>query len=160
MTSDAEVGFLGRLNLCRRCVDFNKQLLFGEIGALIGIPLFPFIASFVTDEASVLSLLAVVGGLVTGSAFWLVAKIGDEWKQGRRSALRLAGQIAWFSPAAFCIGLMVYQPTLFLVARWLIRSGVTVVFAALASQALAFGLFLAAMNIYRLAVLRFAGERI
>jgi hypothetical protein len=53
---------------------------------------------------------------------------------------------------------MVYQPTLFLVTRRLVAGGSFVVLAVLVSQALAFGLFLVAMNIYRLGVRRFAGE--
>ena len=153
-------GSFNRLNPSRQCVDYNKQLLIGEIGALVGTPLFPFLGSYLTDDPGILSFLAVVGGLVAGSAFWLVVKIHDEKKQGSHSLGRLVGQIAWFSPAAFVIGLMVYQPTLFLVARWMIRSGAVVVVAVLASQALAFALFLAAMNLYRLVVQRLAGNRI
>lgn len=146
------------MRLSKRFVDFNKQLLFGEIGALTGTPLFSFITSLLTDDPAIISLSAVVGGLVAGSVFWLIVKVYDEKRRGSHLVRRLAGQIAWFSPAAFIVGLMVYQPTLFLVARWLIKGGAIVVLAVLASQALAFTLFLVAMNLYRLVIHRIARE--
>jgi hypothetical protein len=148
------------LNLSKRCVDYNKQLLFGEIGALMGTPLFPYVASHWTRDPDVIACSAVTGGLVTGSVFLLVVKIWDEKRRGGNSAWRLAGQIAWFTPAAFVIGLIAYQPTLFLMTRGLIRIGTVVVVAVLVSQTLAFGLFLGAMNVYRLVVRRFAGAQI
>lgn len=146
------------MNLSKRCIDYNKQLLFGEIGALVGTPLFPSVASHWTGDPNLLSWSAVAGGLVTGSVFWLAVKICDEQRRGSRSVGRLAGQIAWFTPAAFVIGLLVYQPTLFLMSRELISHGNAVAVAVVASQALSFGLFLGAMNIYRLALYRIAGE--
>jgi hypothetical protein len=159
VTSGRENNPFSLLNLSKRCVDFNKQVLFGEIGALVGTPLFPYVASRWTSDPDVISSFAVIGGLVTGSAFWLVVKVYDEKRRGAHSAWRLAGQIAWFTPAAFVVGLMTYQPTLFLVARWMIRGGAVLIVAVLTSQALAFGLFLGAMNIYRLAVHQIMGER-
>lgn len=134
----------------KRFLNFNKQLVFGEFGALAGTPLFPLIAAHFTRDPAVLSFSAVVGGLVAGSFFWLVVKIYDEHHGGARTARHLAGQIAWFSPAAFVLGLMTYQPTLFFVGRHLIKRGVPVVAAVLLSQLLAFILFALAMNIYRL----------
>ena len=95
------------MNLSKRCVDYNKQLLFGKTGALVGTPLFPCVGSHLTADPAVISFCAVVGGLVTGSLFWLIVKISDEKKQGSHSVWRVGGQIAWFTPAAFVVGLMV-----------------------------------------------------
>ncbi len=142
------------MRISKRFIDFNKQLLFGEMGALTGTPLFPLITAQLTSDAAIISFSAVVGGLVAGSVFWLLMKIRDERKHGTVSVRHLAGQIAWFSPAAFILGLLIYQPTLFFAARHLIKSQTPVVYAVLASQALAFTLFLAAMNLYRLLVNR------
>lgn len=146
------------MSLSKEFVDFNKELLFGEIGALIGIPLFPFLVSHFTHDPGVISSAAVIGGMVTGSCFWLVVKIGDEKGHGRRAARHLARKIAYFTPAAFVLGLLTYQPTVFFVSRWLIVNGDNVVYAALFSQALAFMFFLAAMNLYRLVIHRLTTE--
>ena len=146
------------MRLSQRFVDYNKQLFFGEIGALAGAPVFPFITSRLTKDPSIISFSAVVGALVAGSVFWLVVKVYDEKKRGSHSLWHLAGQVAWFSPAAFLISLMVYQPTLFLAARSLIMGGTFVVYAALVSQLLAFAFYLVAMNVYRLALHRLTGR--
>lgn len=148
------------MRLSKRFVDFNKQLLFGEIGALTGTPLFPLITSHFTDDPAVVAFSAVIGGLAAGSVFWLVVRVYDERKRGLHWVRRLAGQIVWFSPAASVLGLMIYQPILFFVARHLIKTGALVVHAVLASQVLAFTSFLVAMNLYRLMISRTGKERI
>jgi hypothetical protein len=141
-------------------IDFNKQILFGETGALIGTPLAAYVAARFTTDPSVLSFSVVLGGLVAGSLAWLIVKIRDEKKRGANSVFHLTGQIVLFSPAAFVVGLIVYQPTLFLVARRLIKGGERVLYSALISQFTAFSLFLVAINLYRIALHRYAGKRI
>ena len=45
-------------------VDFNKQLLGGEIGALAGTPFFPLAVARFTREPALPSFAAVVGSLL------------------------------------------------------------------------------------------------
>jgi hypothetical protein len=146
------------MKLSQRFIDYNKQLVFGEIGALVGMPLFPFITSRLTQDPAIISFSAVVGALVAGSVFWLIVKVYDEKRRGAHSWWHLADQVAWFSPAAFLLSVLVYQPTLFFAARSLIIGGTFVVLAALASQLLAFAIYLVAMNVYRLALHRITGR--
>ena len=148
------------MRVSKSLVDFNKQILFGEIGSVIGIPLAPLIASRFTTDPSIISFSAVLGGFLAGSVFWLLIKSQDEKGRGANSVLNLAVQIAFFSPAAFIVGLIVYQPTLFLVTRHLLTSGHLVVYSAVVSQCAAFSLFLVSINIYRIALYRIAGRRI
>jgi hypothetical protein len=148
------------MRVSKSLVDFNKQILFGEIGSVIGIPLAPLITSRFTTDPSIISFSAVLGGFLAGSVFWLLIKSQDEKGRGANSVLNLAVQIAFFSPAAFIVGLIVYQPTLFLVTRHLLTSGHLVVYSAVVSQCAAFSLFLVSINIYRIALYRIAGRRI
>jgi len=150
------IGALVRFS--RGFIQFNQAILWGEVGSLIGIPLFPWIVSQFTAHAAMIAGSAVMGGMVSGSICWLIVKINHEQASGRRAAWNLARKIAYFSPAAFVIGATTYQPTLFLVSYWLINHGDAAVYAVLVSQALAFGLFLAAMNLYRLAIHRLTAE--
>lgn len=143
--------------LSQRLVDFNKQIVLGEVGAAVGTPLAPWITARFTHDPNVISLAAVVGGLIAGSLFWLVTKFRDEHRQGAASLRRLAGHIAYYTPAAFVLGLVSYQPALFLVTRHLIVRGQHEALAAVIGQAVAFGLFLVAINLYRLALQRIAG---
>jgi hypothetical protein len=148
------------MRLSKSFIDFNKQILFGEIGAVVGIQLAPLVTSCFTADPSIISLAAVLGGPLAGSVLWLMVKSHDEKRRGANSVLNLAVQIAFFSPAAFIIGLIVYQPTLFLVARHMLKSGNLVVYSVLISQFAAFAFFLVAINIYRLVLYRIAGKRI
>ena len=148
------------MRVSKSLVDFNKQILFGEIGAVVGIQLAPLVTSWFTANPDIISLAAVLGGQVAGSVVWLIVKSRDEKGPGAHSVLNLAVQIAFFSPAAFIVGLIVYQPTLFLVTRHLLRNGNLVVYSALISQFAAFSLFLVSINIYRFALYRIAGKRI
>lgn len=147
----------------REFIRFNQGIIFGEVGALIGVPLAPMIASRFTANAAVLSSAAVIGGLVLGSAFWLIVNVGHEQAQaGDRSAVakNIAQRIAWFTPAAFLISLVTYHPVIWLVSYSLLRRGTPALWAGLTAEALAFALFLSAMNLYRLALHRLTTVRI
>jgi len=141
-------------------LDFNKQIIVGEISALVGVPLAPSITARFNTNPSIIALSAILGGMLAGSIGWLAIRIRDERICGKKSVLNLASEIAFFSPAAFLLGLLVYQPTLFLIARHLLREGGHVVQSALLSQSAAFASFLVAINLYRIALRRFAGKRI
>src|SRR5690349_21471531 len=98
----------------REFIRFNQGIIFGEVGALIGVPLTPMIVSRFTSNPATLSTSALIGGLVLGSAFWLIVNLGHEQTQaqaaGDRAAVakNLALRIAYFTPAAFLISLVTY----------------------------------------------------
>jgi hypothetical protein len=141
-------------------VNFNKQLLFAEIGAVVGTPLASSIAAHFTAHASAISLAAVLGGLVCGSGFWLMVKFRDEHRRGAATVRHLAGQIALFTPAASVVAFLVYHPTVFFMTRHLVAQGHPAALAALTGQMTAFGLFVVALNIYRIVLRRVAGKHI
>jgi hypothetical protein len=148
------------MRLSKRFIAFNKQILMLEIGALIGTPLAPWITAHFTADPTRISLSAVLGGMATGSVFWLIAKLGDEHQTGTNPVRNVAEHIAFFSPAAFVSGLIFYQPPLFFIARHLIANGCRVYLAAFVAQCAAFSLFLLAINSYRVALRRFVGKHL
>ena len=137
---------------------FNRAILWGELGALAGVPLAPWMVSAFTRDPSTLALAAVIGGLLGGSVLWIGARLRSQRGRGRQAARRLARDIAWFSPASCVAGLLLYQPGLFLLTRHLLRAGRPAAVAAIGSQAVAFGLFLLALNAYRWVVCRLTGR--
>ena len=145
-------------------IRFNQGIIFGEVGALIGVPLTPLIVSRFTTNAAALSTSAVIGGVVLGSAFWLIANLSQKHAQestdSGRGAGTLAKRIAYFTPAAFLISLVTYHPVIWLVSYWLLRKGTAAPLAAITAEGLAFVLFLSAMNLYRLALYRVTAVRI
>lgn len=69
-------------------------------------------------------------------------------------------RIAYFTPAAFLISLLTYHPIIWLVSYALLRRGTPTLLAGLTAEALAFTLFLGAMNLYRLALYRVTAVRL
>jgi len=136
-------------NIKKSTLDFNKEILFGEIGALIGAPFISFLVSRFTKTIALISASAVIGALIGGSVFWLFMRIYDEEKKHIFSMHHLEKDILYFTPAAFLSGLLVYQPILFFLSDYFLSKGEIVVLSVLASQVLAFSFFLTLMNIYR-----------
>ena len=153
--------------------DFNKELLFGELGALIGAPVLasigpkiPFLKMVVSylskfiGFGSIVSLLAVIGSILGAAVFWLLIRIFDEKKMEIFSLKHFAKEIRYFTPAAFLLTLLVYYPSLFLISRHLLTQDYRVASSVILSQIVAFSLFLTSINAYRYFLWEIAGKRI
>jgi hypothetical protein len=139
-------------------LDFNREILFGECGALVTAnPAATLVAHF-TTSASIISSAAVAGTLIGGAAFWLVARIYNQVREKRFSAKVLATDVGYFTPAAVVFGFLVYDPSIYLTSHHLLKSGVRVEYSVIVGQVVAFALFLACMNFYRLLLLRIRGK--
>ncbi|MDE1874619.1 MAG: hypothetical protein KGI79_01645 [Patescibacteria group bacterium] len=134
-------------------VDFNKEIIFGELGALIMANLLAYISSHFTSNDSAIAVWAVVGTLLGGSIFWLAARIYDKFRDYRSKPADLAKDISYFTPAAIVLGFLIYDPSIYFVSRYLLRQGHWVETSVIVGQAIAFSLFLFCMNVYR-AILR------
>jgi hypothetical protein len=139
-------------------LDFNREILFGECGALVlANPIATLTAHF-TGNAAIISSAAVAGTLIGGATFWLVARIYDHVKEKRFSAKLLATDVGYFTPAAVIFGFLVYDPSIYLTSHHLLRIGIRVEYSVIVGQVVAFALFLACMNVYRLLLLRIRGK--
>ena len=141
-------------------IDFNKEILIGEIGALIGIPIFSYITSLFTKNSTIISSSAVVGALVGAAVFWLSMRIYDEKKRGEYSVKNIVNDVAYFTPVAFVLSMIVYQPILFFVSYYLLNQGSSVLYSVIISQIIAFIFFLVGINIYRSLLLKYFGKRL
>ena len=141
-------------------VDFNKEILFGEIGALISAPSTAFLASLITHNKSFISALAVLGSLAGASLFWLIMRAFDEKKDMIFSIQNMALDIGYFTPAAFLCALFIYYPSLFIMSRHLLTQDYRVISSVIISQAIAFTLFLVAMNTYRHLLWKMTGKEL
>jgi hypothetical protein len=136
-------------------LNFNKEILIGECGALIAANPTAYAVSRFTRNTSVISWSAVAGTLVGGALFWLLARIYDKVREKRFDAKVLASDIGYFTPAAVLLGFLVYDPSIYLTSHHLLKQGDKVVDSVLVGQLVAFALFLLCMNLYRLVLLRF-----
>jgi len=141
-------------------LDFNREILFGECGALLlAGPSASAVAHF-TRNAAIISSSAVAGTLIGGALFWLAARIYDTVREKRFDAKTLASDIGYFTPAAVILGFLVYDPSIYLTSHYLLKQGDRVGRSVIAGQVVAFALFLSCMNIYRMLLLKLKGKRL
>ena len=143
------------LDLNRPLINFNKEIFAGEIGALISAPLGGWITSLFTLNNSYISSVAVLSSLAGASLFWILMRAYDEKRAHVFTMQHLATDIGYFTPGAFVLAMSVYYPSLFLMSRHLLTQDYRVVSSVILSQAIAFTLYLVAMNIYRYLLWKF-----
>jgi hypothetical protein len=139
-------------------LDFNREILIGECGALLAANPTATLVSQFTRNASVISFSAVAGTLLGGSLFWLAARVYDMVKRKHFDAKALASDVGYFTPAAVMLGFLVYDPSIYFTSHHLLREGDRVEYSVIVGQVAAFTLFLGCMNIYRLLLLRIRGK--
>jgi len=141
-------------------LNFNKELLLGECGALLVANFGAVAVSHYTHRAGVISASAVVGTLLGGTLFWLGARIWDQVRAKSFHARGLASDIGYFTPGAIVLGFLVYDPAIYLTSHHFLLLGGQVGWAVVGGQILAFGLFLISMNLYRAVLLKVRGKRL
>lgn len=136
---------------------FNKEILLGECGALVLANVTAPVLSRITRNPAVISSAAVAATLVGGGLCWLAARVYDQTRERKFHAGTLARDITYFTPAAIMLGLCVYDPAIYLVSHHLLLRGQGAWYSVVVGQLVAFLLFLASLNAYRLLLLRLRG---
>ncbi|MCR4327514.1 MAG: hypothetical protein NUV46_02955 [Nanoarchaeota archaeon] len=147
-----------RLRFSPAFLDYNREMFFGFIGAIIGAPLLSFIVSRFTSSLDLISASAVAGDILGGAVMWVGSRIYFKIQRGKYSALNLTKDIAYFTPAAFVIAVLVLYPTIFFLSKSLINNQVGTILSVMLSQLVALLLFVLFMNIYRIVLIRFFGK--
>ena len=133
---------------------FNKEIILGEIGSLLGAYIAALIASRLTRSSALISAALIPGTLLGGTVFWLTARISHMHERRNWSVGVLARDISYFTPVAAVLGFAVYDPAIFFTSRFLLVRGAGVILSVAGGQITAFSLFLASMNAYRLVLAR------
>lgn len=139
-------------------INFNKEIVFGEIGSILGAPLFAFIVSRFSKNSDLISGSAVAGGIIGMAIFWLYARIAD--KGDKYSLKSLGDDVKYFTPAAFILAIIFYHPTLFFVSKSFLLNGERVLYSVIFAQFAAFLFFLFGMNIYRYFLMKIVGKKL
>jgi len=143
----------------KRTFEFNKEIVFGEIGALISVPTVSFLVSLFTKNPSAISTAAVIASLIGASAFWIFMRVFDEKRRKSYTFQHFATEVGYFTPVAFIIAVLVYYPSLFFISKYFLTKE-RVVYAVITAQAVAFTLFVILMNFYRHMLFKLTGEEL
>ncbi len=141
-------------------IHFNSELIFGEIGAVIGAPLFAFLASLVRSTPYFISFFGVVGAVTGSSILWLVFRVRDTKKRGEYSVGKIINDVMYYTPVATLFGILFYQPIFFLLSSHLIKLGFEIIYSIIFGQLIAFLAFAFLLNIYRLILEITTGKRL
>ncbi len=137
------------MRLSRRSVDFNKEILIGEIGALLGAPFFGVLGSLMSRSANVISWFTLVGSVIGASVFWLTVRIYDEKKYNDFSAKKLKRNVSLYTPVAFMISVLIGYPVVFVVTHSLTVRDHATLLSSLMGEICGFTIFLILINLYR-----------
>ena len=150
------------MKFSRDFVNFNKEILFGEVGAILGAQATSYFVSEVTMRASTISTYTVLGSIVGASLFWLSTRAYDKIKTSRGgfSSKRFVEDIAYFTPVAFLLTFFIYYPSLYYFSKILIEESGKVTIPVFFSQAGAFLLLLIALNFYKYMLFKITGRKL
>lgn len=137
------------MSITKETINFNKEILFGEIGALVGVQLFSYIFLRLDYSINLLSYIVVIGAIIGASLFWLIMRIYDKTRKDKYPEKNIINDISYYAPAAFILTSLFYYPTLFFATKYFLEHNRMVEYSAIISQIIAFVLFLIGINIYR-----------
>lgn len=144
----------------RRLIDFNKEIFVGEIGALIGAPLFGFIGFHLSKNPVFLSFFTLCGSITGGAISWLITRIYDEKKYGDVKLRKISKDISMFTPVAFLISILITYPIILIVSHYLFVHHKIAYLSSFLAEVSGFCVFLILINIYRIILNRYFNKLI
>ena len=131
-----------------KIIRFNKELIFGESGALLFAPLFGLLSSFIHNTPHFISSFTLLGSILGGSTIWAITRIHDEKKYGKFSIKKFGSDLSFYTPIAILISISVVYPTIFFVTSIIVRKHIPYV-SSLIGELSGFTVFLFLINGYR-----------
>jgi hypothetical protein len=148
------------MKLSKNFKDFNKEILFGEVGTLIGIQFFNLLSSNFSFPVRLIPHLVVFGAIIGGSLFWLLARVYDKSKEENYSQKKLFDDMKYFTPASTFFTFAFYYPVLFFGTKYFLEHHRRLEFSTIIAQLIAFSAFLIGINIYRYILLKVKGKNL
>ncbi|VVB83111.1 Uncharacterised protein [uncultured archaeon] len=142
------------MKISKETLNFNKELLIGEIGTLAGIQFVDFLSYIFSFPIKLIPHLVVFGAIIGGSLFWVLARIYYKSKEEKYSEKKFLYDIKYFTPASAFFTFAFYYPALFFATKYFLFHHRQVEFSTIISQIIAFGLFLIGINFYRYILLK------
>ncbi len=149
-----------RIQLNKRVIDFNKEILIGEIGALLGASLFGFLGSLISRSPNFIPIATVIGSIFGGCISWVAARFHYEKKNNRFSARKFTRDISFYTPVAFLISVLVAYPTVIVVTHSIFLENSIPYLSSFIGELSGFIVFLILINAYRYILSRYLNKRL
>ncbi len=143
-----------------RFFDFNKEILSGEIGALLGSALGSYLYFLISKDESLIPTFAVVGSIAGSTILFLLAKIYNKKKREELSFRNIFNDLKYYTPMAAALRVTTGYPLLYFFTDLFVKIKVWAFYAGAFGEFLSFLVFLVLMNIYRIILFRFFRKRI
>jgi len=134
----------------RNFSDFNKEVFYGEVGAVLGAAIASAITSHFFSSSRVrIAQFTVFGSIIGGGLFFLLKKIKNKRKRGEPILRSIIRDLKYFTPAAAIITGFICYPTLYYLMKYLVKIGWQTFPAGAISELAGFCLFFCCVNFYR-----------
>jgi hypothetical protein len=148
------------MKISREAFDFNKEILVGEIGSLIGIQVATILSIHFPRYHNLIPYFIVLGASVIGSLFWILARVYYKSKRESYSERKFFNDVKYFAPASVLLAYLFYYPAIFFTSKYLLEHHKAIEFSAILSQLVAFLVFILAMNIYRYILIKVSVKKL
>ena len=151
------------MKISKEAWNFNKQIIVGEIGAIVGAQTFSHLSVEVFHSLIRVSIAAVIGSMV-GSSLWGFMRAYDMSRHEKFSSKKLIEDFVYFIPVAFLLSCLIYYPLLFFLSRSLLMhhflDHYIILSSIFISQLIAFIVFFIALNLYRIFLFKKTGKKL
>lgn len=144
----------------RRFFDFNKEIIFGEIGALLGSALGSYLSFLISHNEKLIPIFSVVGSFLGSTTLYLSTKIYNKRKRKELSLRNLIHDLMYYTPAAAPLRIFIGYPLLYFFTRYFVKNGLGAFYSGALGEFLSFLIFLFLINMYRIILFRFFKKRI
>jgi uncharacterized membrane protein YfcA len=150
---------MGKKDRKKRFVEFNDEMIWGEIGSVLGSALGAYISSSALSE-NLAPAFSVAGSILGNTVLYLSAKIYHKVRRNEMSLKNLVTDLSYYAPAAVPISIFIGYPSLYFITQFFIEKGLSPLYSGAIGAIFAFLIFLVLINIYRAILFRFFRKRI
>jgi len=143
-----------------RLFDFNKEIIFGEIGAILGSSLGAYLSFLISGNEKLIPTFTVIGSILGSTTFFLSTKIYNKRKRKELSLRNLIHDLMYYTPVAASLRIFLGYPLLYFFTRYFVRSDIGAFYSGALGEFLSFLIFLFLINIYRVILLYIFKKRI
>ena len=135
-------------------MDFNKEILYGEVGAILGAAILSAIISHFSSSRVTIAQFAVVGSIVGGGSLFIFKKIKNKIRRGEPILRSIIQDLIYFTPAATPIAVFISYPFLYYLMKFFVKNQWDTFVAGAVSELAGFVIFISCINFYRLGLIK------